>query len=195
MLIAITGGIGVGKSIIIDELKKLGANTIKTDEINNELLSQPHYIKLINEEFPGIVENGQINRLKLKELIFNDESMRLKLNGIAHPLIIQQIIKESNKFDLLFVEIPLLYESNAKDIFDQIWFVKSGYEDRLSRVMKRDGLSSSFTSRIILAQAEEDNCEHIADYIINNDKDITHIKSLIKELWDKLSKNNTANSR
>ena len=46
--------------------------------------------------------------------------MRLKLNGIAHPLIIQQIIKESNKFDLLFVEIPLLYESNAKDIFDQI---------------------------------------------------------------------------
>lgn len=190
MLIAITGGIGVGKSTIIDELKKLGANTIKTDEINKELLLQPHYIEKINAEFPGVVEKGQINKKKLKKLIFNDESMRLKLNSIAHPLILEKIIDENKKHDLLFVEIPLLYESNSKDIFDQVWFVKSKYENRLDRIMKRDNLSSSLASKIILSQEKESNCENIADYVFDNDKDITYIQSSIKQLWEQLSSKN-----
>ncbi|HHX48927.1 MAG TPA: dephospho-CoA kinase [Clostridiales bacterium] len=190
MLIAITGGIGVGKSTIIDELKKLGANTIKTDEINKELLLQPHYIEKINAEFPGVVEKGQINKKKLKKLIFNDESMRLKLNSIAHPLILEKIIDENKKHDLLFVEIPLLYESNSKDIFDQVWFVKSKYENRLDRIMKRDNISSSLASKIILSQEKESNYENIADYVFDNDKDITYIQSSIKQLWEQLSSKN-----
>lgn len=190
MLIAVTGGIGVGKSTIIDELKKLGAHAIKTDEINRELLKDSTYIDELSKAFPSVVlPNGSIDKLKLKELIFNDESLRLKLNSLAHPLIINKIIEQSNKYDILFVEIPLLYESQSIDMFDKVWVVKSTYEKRLSRVMTRDGLSSSFTSRIILSQIEEDNCEKIADVVINNDKDIESIKPLIKSLWDELNSN------
>lgn len=125
MKICITGAIGSGKSSVIEILKKLSYKCVSSDEINNDMLKDPSYIEILIDSFgKDIIYDGNLDKNKLAQIIFNDDEKRKLLNSISHPLITKRILEiiKKNK-DIIFVEIPLLIESGMATIFDKIWLV------------------------------------------------------------------------
>ncbi|MDR1905450.1 MAG: dephospho-CoA kinase, partial [Clostridiales bacterium] len=95
MLVAITGGIGVGKSEVLKILAELSTNILSADKINAELLKTPEYIKEIAEIFPEAVSGGAVDKEILSSIIFSDEKKRKVLNGLAHPAIMRSIFERA----------------------------------------------------------------------------------------------------
>ena len=98
MLIAITGGVGSGKSAVMEILKSFGANVLSADEVNDEIIKDPEYIEKISKLFDGVVKDGRIDRVALGKKVFYDEKAMKKLNDLAHPLIIAETKSESQKW-------------------------------------------------------------------------------------------------
>ena len=124
MKIAVVGGIGTGKSTIMQMFDKLGGITIYTDKLNKELLEDKEYIALIKDTFDNIVIDNKIDKKALRNLIVNNEKARLQLNAIAHPRIINKINELTTGNGLYFVEIPLFNEISNLVEFDKICAVK-----------------------------------------------------------------------
>ena len=185
MLIAICGGIGSGKSGVISVLKKLGANVAIADEINRNLLTDSDYVKKLAEIFPDAINNNVVNKKIIRNAIFNDENKRKALNNLAHPEIFKKIFDRAKEVDILFVEIPLLIESNVKEKFDAIWAVSAPIETRIERIMYRDNVSKQSAEKIIKAQENEDLTLKIANEIIINDGDFKKLENKVIALFNK----------
>ena len=110
--IAITGGIGSGKSTVAKEISLLGFPVFSCDQIYREIMEDKAYIAQISSVFDGVVVEGKIDKNALSRLIFNDQTARNKLNSIAHPLIMSTLYArmQSCANDFVFAEVPLLFE-------------------------------------------------------------------------------------
>lgn len=179
MKVAIIGGIGSGKSAVRNILSNNGYNTIDSDEINAKMLTNNEYIKLIDNAFNGVVKGGVIDKIALKNRVFSDESQRLKLNSIAHPMIKKILIEEMNKYDVVFVEVPLLIECGLAEYFDKIWLVKADKTVRCDRVLKRDNISSDLFLQINSAQVDDKTREEVATDIIHNDGSLERLEDIV----------------
>lgn len=187
MLIAITGGIGSGKTTVLQMIASLGGNIINADEINNELLAQESYIRKLTAYFPQAIIDGKVDRAKLSKIVFYNKKALSELNKIAHPLINQRILQLAREYDSnVFVEIPLLSESNMQDNFDKIWLVKADTSLRLSRIIERSHITKKLAKRIMRLQEHDKIRERIANDIIINNGDNEHLFSQIKELYSRL---------
>ena len=120
--VAITGGIGSGKSTALSYLKELGYPVFSCDEIYKEVISSKEYIDKIKEFFPEAVTHGCIERKILSEIVFNDPEKRALLNGISHPLIMQKLYEQmdTSENELVFAEVPLLFEGGFENEFDHV---------------------------------------------------------------------------
>ena len=140
--IAITGGIGSGKSLLLDFARELGYKAFSCDEIYKDLLEKEFYIQSIQRQFPIAVENGKINKMKLSEIVFNDKEKLKQLNKIAHPFILQELEKQMNeslkKTSLVFAEVPVLFENGYEENFDEILVVLRDKNQRIESLKKRD---------------------------------------------------------
>lgn len=189
LLIAVTGGIGSGKSEVIKVLATLGANIISSDKINRELLTEPSYISKMEAVFmkEKIVENGVINKKKLAELVFSNDKALRKLNALAHPEIFRKIAERAREMDgVVFVEVPLLIETNQQGQFDRVWLVKANTELRIERLKKRDNLTREEALRIMAKQTTDTEREKYATEIIENDGDEHGLALAVKALYDRL---------
>ena len=112
--IAITGGMGSGKSKALQLVSELGYPTFSCDEIYKRIIVSAEYVESIKNAFPKCVINNQIDRAKLAETIFQDKTKIEKLNSIAHPIIMRQLFEEMDNSlgKLTFAEVPLLFETN-----------------------------------------------------------------------------------
>ncbi len=139
--IAVTGGIGSGKSTVMAYLKSLGYPCFSCDEIYGEIIKSPNYIQKVEQAFPKCVENGGINRQLLSACVFADERELEKLNGIAHPMIMERLRGEMNeeRSPVRFAEVPLLFEGNYQEEFDEVWVVLREEAQRVHALEKRDG--------------------------------------------------------
>ena len=175
--IAITGGIGSGKSYVLQTLDKLGFATFSCDEIYKDVIKDAKYTQKIAEIFPVVVENGSINRKKLAEIVFNDEKCRKKLNDIAHPFIMSRLyaLMDDTKSALKFAEVPLLFEGGFEKDFDGIIVVQRAENDRIQAVCARDGLTQKEVESRIKSQIAINNWlqtkQTVPVWIIDNDKD------------------------
>ena len=173
MRVAIAGGIGSGKSEVLKVAAELGLHTLSADEINSQLLENPIYIEEIATAFPGAVKDGAVDRGKLAEIVFSDNEQLKILNSIAHPRILQSIADSAS--DSLVVEMPLLYECGAQNMFDGIIYVYTPLELRYERLEKR-GLDRAHAESRIKAQANEDEVKTIATAIIDNSSDLNSLR-------------------
>ncbi|MBQ7322977.1 MAG: dephospho-CoA kinase [Clostridia bacterium] len=141
--IAVTGGIGSGKSTVMNYLQTKGFPVFSCDEIYKEIIQSPAYIEEIKKCFPTAITEGKVDRKALSALVFNDERARERLNQIAHPLIMKELIARMNQSEspLVFVEVPLLFEANLENVFDEILVIMRPKENRKEAVALRDGLS------------------------------------------------------
>ncbi len=152
--IAITGGIGSGKSTVSRRIKEAGYPVFSCDELYKNILRNPTYVQKVAARFPTCVTNGEIDRAKLASVIFKNERERAALNSIAHPLVMQALFSrmEESESRLVFAEVPLLFEGNFQSQFDKVIVVLREKERRIASVVRRDGLLPAEVEDRILAQ-------------------------------------------
>jgi len=183
MKIAIIGGIGSGKSTVLGIVRELGFAVRSADEINNELLSDKQYLRLLGAAFPDVIVEGKVDRDNLRAQIFTDKAKRLMLNNIAHPLIKRRIAVIDD--DPLFVEIPLIIESNMHEDFDEIILVRSKMRKRLKRIKQRKYMKG-MAMKVIRAQMSDKKLLPYSSIVVNNDGTLDELKQIVKEVVDYL---------
>lgn len=141
--IAITGGIGSGKSQAAKFIKALGFSVFSCDEIYKNVILSREYIEQVEKAFPESVVNKQIDRKILADIVFNDAQRRQTLNNIAHPLIMERLFMDMDDapMELVFAEVPLLFEGNYQELFDFVIVIERDIAKRIESVKTRDGLS------------------------------------------------------
>ena len=188
--IAITGGIGSGKSSVLRILEKNGYPIFSCDEIYKEVIFLQEYIQKVAKMFPSCVENNNINREKLSEIIFQDEEARCKLNNIAHPFIMERLMEcmnENLESEFVFAEVPLLFEGGFEKLFDASIVIMRNEEERVQAVMLRDHCSREKALQRIHVQykyeflAKDKNLKKNNIFILNNYGDFSCLeKELIR---------------
>ena len=154
-IIGLTGGIASGKSTISRALRELGAIVIDADEVAHTIMEpgKPAWEDIIEHFGSGVLYADQtIDREKLGAIVFNNPERLQVLNQITHPRVgeqFKQIITtlRAEKSDaVLFIEVPLLYETHMERICDEVWVVWVDEETQIQRLMKRDGYRAKMPS-------------------------------------------------
>ncbi len=152
--IAITGGIGSGKSAAAQYIQNLGFPVFSCDEIYKQLIEESEYIASVANLFPESVINGTIDKKKLSEIVFSDSAKRNALNNLAHPLIMKTLYRrmEACGKPFVFAEVPLLFEGNFEKDFDFVFVIQRNLDKRISSVSSRDHTSEENVKKRIAAQ-------------------------------------------
>ena len=148
-IVAITGGIGSGKSQVCTILRQLGYATVDCDALSRQIADDKEVIAAVEQLLGSeCVTNGAINRPKVREIVFSDENLLKQYNAIFHERVRQRLKAEVDKVDgSVFVEIAVL---DAFDFhFDEIWLIESERQTRIDRVTQRDNVSSENVAHIM----------------------------------------------
>lgn len=139
--IAVTGGIGSGKSLFCNILKEMGYAVYSCDEIYAEILEEESYLTLLRERFPQCFPKGELDKKLLSAVIFSDPAERRALENLAHPLIMERLLKKMEGDEVAFAEVPLLFEGGYEGLFDSVIALVRPKEERIRAVIERSGLS------------------------------------------------------
>ena len=188
LVVALTGGIGAGKSTVAQNFAELGALVIDADQLARMAIERGSdgFGEVLLRFGDEIIVNGDIDRKKLGEIVFADSTARRDLEAIIHPrvqAIFAEAVNDLDEDDILIYEIPLLVETNAAEKFDYVITVESDIELRKARLLKK-GLYISQIEKRIAAQASESAREAIADSIIRNDSDEDSLLRQVENLWE-----------
>jgi dephospho-CoA kinase len=187
LIVALTGGIGSGKTTVGSIFAGLGAVVVDSDQIAREVVERGSVgFNLVVAEFGDeILKNGDINRSALGELVFADLDKLGKLEAITHPLIRQafaKIVDESPKDSIIINQIPLLFESKHEYNFDYVITVSVSDAIRRERLIAR-GLSQGQIQARLNAQASDIQRESIADHVIENSGDLAALTQEVERVW------------
>lgn len=175
--IAVTGGLGSGKSEFCGILREMGYPVFSCDEINRELWKDPSYLSELAGLFPDCLTDGLPDKTKLSRKVFSDERARARLNALSQPLIMQELIGRMNRFPTtVFAEVPLLFEGGYEKLFDAVIALRRDKETRISAVSKRDGLTRTDALARIQRQFDPDKLEEKHCLIVENDGDRAALK-------------------
>ncbi len=186
-LIAITGGIASGKSAVSAWLEKHGNKVIYSDKLGHEALKMPKVEEQLITKFgEEILEDGKISRQKLAKLVFSDPDNLLFLNNLTHPLIRKKMqdIADNSDEDILFYEIPLLYENGLADKFDYVINVFSTEDVKIARIKERDGLDEEAAKLRIKAQLPDHIKLERADINLLNNGSLEELYRQLENIRD-----------
>ena len=172
-VVALTGGIASGKTLISDEFARLGVPVIDTDVIAREIVEpgQPALEEIEDVFGPKIIDaNGQLKRSYLRALIFSNPKAREQLESILHPKIRQEVNKSLKKVTSSYciLVIPLLAERGSYPNVNRILVIDVEPDKQIIRLMVRDNCSREQANKALAAQASRDQRLKIADDILNN---------------------------
>jgi dephospho-CoA kinase len=191
--IALTGGIGAGKTTTCEYFKLLGAPIISTDQISRTLVEPgtKAFNKIVSEFGEDILNKDlTLNRRFLRDIIFSSKEKQAWLENLLHPLIMKKIIKEISLVDYHYciVEIPLLIDPSFIKIFDRILVVDCEVHLQKVRTMSRDQCSMEDLDKIIAVQPSRTQRIKISHDIIINDFDLVHLEQSVYKLHKKYIK-------
>lgn len=182
--IAITGGIGSGKTEVTNYLTSKGFTVVDADKMSREMTSaggkaMPYIMEHFGPSF--ILEDGSLNRAAMRDLVFKHPEMKVILEEGTTKVVLQDIeaIKKEraeSEDKALFFDIPLLFETGSEDDYDAVWVVTADYEVRKKRVMARDGIDPSIIDLIMDSQAGEDRKVQLADRVIYNNGSLEELR-------------------
>jgi dephospho-CoA kinase len=194
LIVALTGGIGSGKSTVGQMLEDLGAIVTDSDQLAREVVERgtTGFDQIVAAFGDGVLKNGDLDRAALAEVIFKDPTKRTQLEQITHPLIRKAFAKvvESSKGDSIVInQIPLLVESKHEYKFDHVITVSATEEIRIERLLKR-GMNLTQIKQRIQAQSTDAQREAISDTVISNDKDHSELLVEVEKVWELLQLKN-----
>ncbi len=177
-LIGVTGTIGSGKSLVGNILTELNVFVIDSDHIVHEILDnndkiKEEVIKTFGEEYKLNIDNNKfsINRKLLGNLVFSNSIAKKNLEKIVHPQVlinINEIIYKNNSFKFIACLIPLLFENNLQNLFNEIWTVYADKNILQKRLLKRDKISIDEINNRINSQLSQIEKMTLANFTINN---------------------------
>ena len=185
--IAITGGIGSGKSVVSRLLKVLSFPVYDADSRAKELMNTSEVIKtrLISLLGDAAYKGGELDRTYVASVVFSDRSLLQKMNEVVHPQVKDDFRAWSSgqSSRVVFLESAILFESGFETVVDYVWLVWAPERLRIERVVKRDGTTAELVERRIKAQWPEEKKIERADALIRNDDS----RSLIEQAQQLLS--------
>ena len=196
LIVALTGGIGSGKTMVGEIFAELGALVVDSDQLAREVVERGSkgFDLIVTEFGDEILKNGDLDRTALATLIFQDPKKRAKLEEITHPLIRQsfaKIISSAGSDSIIINQIPLLVESKHDYKFDHIITISVPEEIRTERLLKR-GLTLTQIDQRMKAQATDAQRELISDTVIVNDKSEQELITQVEKVWESLKNKSTS---
>ena len=194
LIVALTGGIGSGKSTIGQIFENLGAIVIDSDQLARDVVERgtTGFDQIVAAFGDEVLKNGNLDRAALAEVIFKDPTKRTQLEQITHPLIrkaFAEIVESAQSDSIIINQIPLLVESNHNYKFDHVITVSATEEVRIQRLLTR-GMNLMQIKQRIGAQSTDTQREAISDTVIANDKDHSRLLSEVEKVWELLQLKN-----
>jgi dephospho-CoA kinase len=185
--IALTGGIGSGKSAVTDHLRALGATVLDADEFSHQVTAKGgEVLERIGEAFgPGVLTpDGSLDRAALRQLVFDDATARAQLEAILHPDIRRRMREAAAQTDAPYCvfSIPLLIETGRTKEFDRVLVVEAPASLRRERTAHRSNLDRKQIDAIIAVQASDEERQQAANDLIVNDGSLDALGAKVKEL-------------
>ncbi|MCB1599453.1 MAG: dephospho-CoA kinase [Lysobacterales bacterium] len=187
LIVGLTGGVASGKSAAATMLAELGAGIVDTDVIAREVVSigSPGLAAVVDEFGPSILlANGELDRARLRALVFADPAARKRLEAILHPRIgieaRQQVRQTSAAYVLLVV--PLLVESGNYGWVNRVLVVDASVELQSRLLTRRDGISADLAERMIAAQASREQRLRQADDVLRNSAGLAELATQARTL-------------
>jgi len=191
MLVGLTGGIGSGKTAVSDAFSELGVPIVDSDIIARTILQKkPELLNALSKRFGKTIlnENNELIRDKLREIAFTNDANKADLDAIMHPAIRTETLEKIALYDsqpYCIVVVPLLIETNFKDLVDHILVVTAPIELRLEWLEKRSGLNTAKATAIISKQSTDEMKLKFADDHLSNDGTLEDIAKQVKKLHKK----------
>lgn len=190
MYVAVTGGIGSGKSTVIKMIGERGFHVYSADEAARNIYDDPLVKAKVRTVFPECFSGDVPDRKKLAEEVFADRNKLERLNNITHPAIMEKLFvqAESDSDRVIFFEIPLLFESGYEGRFDKVIVVMRDKSLRINSVMRRDGLSEEQVKARIANQIDYEKIQKTAHTIIYNNGDLPSLRNRVNGILDEIFK-------
>ncbi len=190
-VIGVTGGVGSGKSVILEILKeKYGAEIILADEVAHELMEpgQPAYAQICRALGTSFLrEDGAIDRPALAALLFSDPKARETVNGTVHPLVWEEVrrrISEAGRRGISLVVVEAaLPDEKVHDIYDEMWYVYTSRENRIKRLMEGRGYTREKCESIMASQLSDGEFRRLCRFEIDNNGSLSQAERQIEEIW------------
>lgn len=191
MIVGITGTIGSGKSTVSQIIRQKGYIVLDADAIQHDLM------KPGREVYETIIENfsrdilacdGSIDRVALRKIVFSDPSKKKLLEEISYKNILDELQLNSKNHDLIFWEVPLLFEAGWDAYVDYIVVVSADERTLIERVMKRNAMAEEEVLRIIQTQMPVEFKKKKANYVLENTGDMIELKHNVDILLDTILK-------
>jgi dephospho-CoA kinase len=190
LIVALTGGIGSGKSTVGELFQQLGAVVVDSDQLAREVVERgslgfEQIVTLFGDE---ILKNGEINRSLLAEIIFKDPAKRKNLEQITHPLIrkaFADVVAKSGDQAIVINQIPLLVESKYEYNFDHVITVSTSEDKRIERLLAKGYTQEQIQNRMN-SQVSDADREKIADSIIQNNESEKELLPQVEKIWEQL---------
>jgi len=194
-IIGITGGIASGKSTVTEFLRQQGYQVIDADQVVHEL-QEPGgrlYQALLSTFGSSILqEDGRLDRPKLGAMIFGNPELLARSSQIQNQIIREELADRRDLLvemeDIFFMDLPLLFELQYEDWFDQIWLVDVTEETQLNRLMTRNALSQEEAEKRIAAQLSLREKRKRADVLIDNNGSLEETRQQIRDALQKLER-------
>lgn len=181
--IAITGGIGSGKSEVCSIIERAGFPVFSCDKIYFELLNGGTFDNDLKNTFgKQIYIDGKLDKSKLSSIVFEDKEELEKLNKITHSKILDCAFERMKAQKLCFLEVPLLFESGFERLFDGVIVVLRNLDDRIQSIVKRSGISTKEAILRIKSQFDYENCDLTKYYVIHNNSNLEHLSQRVTEI-------------
>ena len=187
-VVGLTGGIGSGKSLAAQFFSQLGALVIDADQLARSAIERGSegFDEVLLRFGDTVLKNGDIDRVALGQIVFENPEARKDLEGIIHPRIraeFEEAVASLNPGQVMIYEIPLLVETNAADRFDFVITVESDSELRKQRLRAR-GMFHSDIEKRMASQATEEQRRAVADCVLTNDGSEDDLLRQVENVWE-----------
>lgn len=187
-LIGITGNIACGKSLVLDTLRELGAETIDADRVAHAVMApgtptSERIIATFGESIRG--DDGGIDRRRLGAIVFSDSAKLAQLDALSHPPTVAAIRAQvaESEASVVAVDAIKLFEAGLAKDCDEVWVITCDPEQQLERLIRRNGFSREDARRRIEAQPPQEEKSRRADRIIDNGGSIEQTREQVRAAW------------
>jgi dephospho-CoA kinase len=193
-LIGLTGGVGSGKTTVEDMLRELGAEVVDADEAAHAVYApgSAGFDLVVREFGPAYIRDGQIDRARLGELVFNDVEARRRLNAIVHPLVRDWMAARTAEAAqrgaaVVVHDVPLLFENGLDRMYEEVILVYVPERVQVQRLLSGRGLPEARARAMIAAQMPIDEKRRRARLVIDNSGSREATRDQVREIWRTLA--------